>query len=1027
LSFSSNSGQVDRRVQLLAHGAGYAVGLTRHGVLLALDSRPASVRSVGAPGGAGDQSAPRSSVRTLSVGFIGASRDVRLIGTDRLAARANYLIGNDRRRWQTNVPTFSGASYRGIWRGIDASFTGSQHQLEYMFTVAPGADPRRIQLDYKGQSDLRLDRSGDLVVSAGRTPTVRQLAPNAYQWQGGERVSVASRYELTGDRLTIKLGVYDHRLPLVIDPTVTLDYSTYLGGNGLDFGAAIAVDLAGNVYVTGTTNSTNFPTASPYQGASLGSDDAFVTKLNATGTAVVYSTYLGGSGIDFGNGIAVDPAGDAYVTGMTQSANFPLSSALQTTYGAGGGDAFVTKLNPSGNALVYSTYLGGNGGDEGYGIAVDPAGNAYVTGFTRSTDFPTANAEQGSLAGTVTNAFVTKLNPAGSALVYSTYLGGAGGSGINAGYAIAVDSAGSAYITGKTGAPDFPTMNPEQGTLSGSTNAFVTKFSAAGSTLVYSTYLGGTGADSGLGIAVDSAGSAYVTGQTTSTNFPTMNPEQPANAGGYDAFVTKLDPAGSALAYSTYLGGSGTDGATAIAVDADGSAYVTGGTFSADFPIVNPEQATYGGGGYEDAFVTQLSADGTTLGYSTYLGGSNDDYGAGIAVDPADDVYITGDTQSSDFPTKNAEQPAYGGGVAANAGDAFVATFAAFGKYTLTISRTGPGSGSVTSSPARINCGTGCSALFASGTAVMLGATPAAGSRFAGFTGAGCSGTATCTVTMSADQSVTATFDASSGANPSTPVNVRGPAISGRPLPGDRLKCSTGLWTNDPTSYRYLWKRAGSAIPGATTSTYTVQIADEAQNPKDVLTCVVTASNAAGAGAPAGSAGVLAAVTGTLSCPRASGAVNGSAIGVLKLGLTKSQAHRRLRRFQVTHNEFDNFCLYAGWGIRVAYPSPELLRSLPRSDRHRLSGTIVIALTANPYYSLDGARPGMKLTAVARRLHVGKAFHIGSNYWYIAPGGSSNGVVKVQHAIIQEVGIVNKPLTRNRTAQKRLLTSFKNG
>jgi hypothetical protein len=312
-----------------------------------------------------------------------------------------------------------------------------------------------------------------------------------------------------------------------------LVYSTYLGGSGYDYAHSIAVDGSGNAYVTGWTYSADFPTASPLQGALGGTVNAFVTKINAGGSAKVYSTYLGGSGTDWGTGIAVDGSGNAYVTGYTTSTNFPTASPLQGTYGGGTYDVFVTKINASGSALLYSTYLGGSGTDLGGAIAVDGSGNAYVTGYTTSTDFKTVNPLQ--TFGGVDDAFVTKINASGSALIYSTYLGGSG-----ADYAsgIAVDGSGNAYVTGGTASTDFPTASPLQGTYGGgSYDAFVTKINAGGSALLYSTYLGGSGLDVGQTIAVDGGGDVYVTGQTSSTNFPTANPFQAGNQGNSDAFV----------------------------------------------------------------------------------------------------------------------------------------------------------------------------------------------------------------------------------------------------------------------------------------------------------------------------------------------------------------------------------------------------------------------------------------------------------------------------------------------------------
>jgi hypothetical protein len=569
---------------------------------------------------------------------------------------SNYFLGNDPKKWHTDVPNYARVEAKGVYRGIDLAYYGNQRKLEYDFIVAPGADPGQVQLAWEGADSLRVNQEGDLVI-ATRLGDMVQKKPQVYQEVGGKQVEVATRYQVLPDqRVKFELARYDRKRELRIDPVVLL-YSTYLGGSGEDQSRGIAVDTAGSAYVTGFTRSSDFPTQSAYQGTRTGEYDVFVTKLSPAGDALVYSTYLGGSDDESGIGIAVDGAGSAYITGSTESTDFPTQSPYQATL-QGSSDVFVTKLGPSGNALAYSTYLGGGSLESGVAIAVDGAGAAYVTGHTESTNFPTQSPCQATRQGGG-DAFVTKLTPAGSALAYSTYLGG--GSIDEAGSGIAVDGAGSAYVTGYTSSTNFPTHSAYQATKQGGRDAFVTKLTPSGNALAYSTYLGGSGDDWGGGIAVDGAGSAYVTGTTGSTNFPTQSPFQATLQGGYyDVFVTKLTPAGNALAYSTYLGGSGYDGAVGIAVDAAGSAYVAGNTNSADFPTQSPYQATNQGGMY-DAFVTKLSPAGNAPAYSTYLGGTDEEMSYGIAVDGAGAAYITGLTWSADFPTQSPFQGALQG------------------------------------------------------------------------------------------------------------------------------------------------------------------------------------------------------------------------------------------------------------------------------------------------------------------------------------------------------------------------------
>jgi hypothetical protein len=449
-------------------------------------------------------------------------------------------------------------------------------------------------------------------------------------------------------RVGFKIAAYDRTRPLVIDPVLV--YSTYLGGSFDDRGLGIAVDTAGNCYVTGYTYSTDFPTQDPLYPNNAGDIDAFVTRLNPAGDALIYSTYLGGSNSDYGWGIVVDATGNCYVTGFTASSDFPTQDPLFAS-NSGSADAFVTSLSPAGDALVYSTYLGGSDYDYGYGIAVDATGNCYVTGFTYSTDFPTQDPLFASNSGSY-DAFVTSLSPAGDALIYSTYLGG---SSYDKGYGIAVDATGNCYVTGFTDSTDFPTQDPLYPNNAGDIDAFVTSLSPAGDAFVYSTYLGGGGDDRGWGIAVDATGNCYVTGYTYSTDFPTQDPLYPNNAGSRDVFVTSLSPAGDALVYSTYLGGSSSDYGSGIAVDTAGNCYVTGFTYSTDFPTQDPLYPNNTGD--IDAFVTRLNPAGDALIYSTYLGGSNSDYGWGIAVDATGNCYVTGYTDSTDFPTQDPLYP----------------------------------------------------------------------------------------------------------------------------------------------------------------------------------------------------------------------------------------------------------------------------------------------------------------------------------------------------------------------------------
>ena len=640
LSFEANRGQADEAVNFRARGAGYTVALSPTEAVFVLARET-------------DEPAPTM----LRMNLIGANPGAAVEGQNELEGKVNYLIGNDPAQWRTNIPTFSRVRYTEVYAGIDVIYYGNQGQLEYDFVVAPGSDAGAIALEFAGAERLEVEaETGNLLLGIGEK-TIRQHKPVVYQETSAGRRDVDGRYALLGGgRVGFQVGAYDPGATLIIDPVLV--YSTYLGGNADSYPNGIAVDSSGNAYVVGGTFSTDFATVNAFQTTPKGGEEVFVTKLNAAGSAIVYSTYVGGSDGEFATGIAIDSAGNAYVVGNTSSNDFPTINAFQSTFGGGGagfGDAFVFKLNPDGSALIYSTYLGGSDLDVGKDIAVDSAGNAYLTGYTVSTNFPTANAFQGTFGGPDSfgfgDAFVAKLNSAGSALVYSTYLGG---NGDDSGRAIATDSGGNVYIIGGAGSSSFPTtVNAFQSTYGGGGDAFVTKLNAAGSALLYSTFLGGSGREGSQNdhLAIDSAGNAYVTGSTRSTNFPTANAFQSTLAGESDIFVAKLNATGSGLVYSTYLGGSKTDSGQGIAVDSAGNAYVTGDTSSADFPTANAFQNTFSGGfPVGDAFVTKFTATGA-LTYSSYLGGNEYDTGYGIAVDAAGDAYVTGITLSRCFPT----------------------------------------------------------------------------------------------------------------------------------------------------------------------------------------------------------------------------------------------------------------------------------------------------------------------------------------------------------------------------------------
>lgn len=680
LRFEANRGQTDDQVKFLSRGHGYTLFLTPIEAVLVLSNQQSATSSQQSAKEDKSEKTEIPSWTVVRMKLVGGNANPKITGMDPLPGKSNYFIGNDPKKWRTNVPNYARVRYQDVYPGVDLIYYGNTRQLEYDFVVAPGVDPTTITLAFVGSDKIEITDEGDLVlhITGGK---VIQRAPFIYQEVNSERVPINGRFVLHGkQQVGFHVAAYDVTKPLVIDPD--LIYSSYLGGTLTDQGFAVAVDAPGNAYVAGSTVSDAFPgtAGSAIQPARGGLTDAFVTKVNAAGNALVYSTYLGGGGTDQAFGIAVNGVGEAYVTGVTDSAGvtpFPTAGAFQAALN-GLTDAFVTKINAAGSALLYSTYLGGSLDDQGNAIAVDTANNAYITGSTESggaVAFPTTGAAFDTAFNGIRDAFVAKFDPtqlvAANTLVYSTFLGG---SGSDEGFGIAVDGALTAYVTGVTDSAAVTLLPTTAGafdtTPNGVQDAFVTRFNAAGSMQEYSTFLGGSLNDQGIAIAVDAARNAYVTGVTASggaTPFPTIAGALDTTFNGIqDAFVTKLNATGTALTYSTFLGGSAEDIGRGIALDGVGNAYVTGDTRSAaDFPTADGAFLP-AFGGVTDAFVTKLNAAGTALVYSTYLGGSAIDIGHGIAVDPLDNAYVTGETASADFPTASF-QAVFGG-----VNDAFV-------------------------------------------------------------------------------------------------------------------------------------------------------------------------------------------------------------------------------------------------------------------------------------------------------------------------------------------------------------------
>ncbi len=665
LTFVKNEGQINPKVYYYGQGRGAGVYFTAKEVRFAF-VKPAlrhdqtQVLTPVALRDTGISSAERKDRggMALSLEFLGANPKAQVAGRAKQAGKVHYFVGNNPALWRTDLATYREVVYRDLWPGVEAAFRDEGGRMKYEFHLQPGARVEAVRLAYNGAEGLSLDDAGNLLIKT-LSGVLSDVRPTSYQVIDGRKVPVQSRFTLRqGEPGQNVFGFevsdgYDPAYPLTIDPG--LEYSTYVGGVAPDDAYGIQVDASGNAYVTGDTSSTDFPVTggafdTHYGG---GSYDAFVLKLNATGSALVYATYLGGSGNDIGKAIVLDANGNAYVAVSTGSSDMPVTSGVLQPALRGQNNAYIAKLSANGKRLELGTYLGGTGYDDVQGIALDSGGNIYLAGSTGSVDFPTSPFPFDSTYNGGNDAYVAKLNSTLSTLSYSTYLGG---SGDDLASGLAVDSNGIAYITGNTSSTNFPTTAGAFDTsVNGNVDAFVARVNPnaqRSASLLYSTYLGGSGIEYGRGIAVDAGGNAYVAGYTQSLDFPTTAGAFDTSANGSnDVFVSKLTPTGNALVYSTFLGGVASDTGFAIAVDASGDAYVTGTTDSADFPVTPDTAFSATNSGSGDAFVSELDPNGSSLLYSTFLGGSRADRAFALALGSQGQIYLTGHTGSPDFPT----------------------------------------------------------------------------------------------------------------------------------------------------------------------------------------------------------------------------------------------------------------------------------------------------------------------------------------------------------------------------------------
>ena len=680
--FEANQGQLDKRVKFSARGKGYNLFLTSNEAVYVIpehqtkESRNSKLQSE-----VPSVQEPRSS-RAVAVWMklAGANQNAQELGVDELAGKHNYFRGSDPSKWQSNVPLYQRARLNNVYQGVDMEWRGDDAgSIEYDFKVSPNAATQQIEWQIDGADKVTVQADGSLVIS---TPfgELKQNAPVTYQEIDGLKSAVESRFEQRGETTVgFAVGDYDESKSLTIDPVTDLDFSTFLGGESGENGRAIAVGSDNTVYVTGETASMSFPTDTGIDDTYNGGGDAFVTRLDRNGATLIYSTFLGGGDNDLGIAIAVDTLGNAYVTGNAaiSATPFPTTANAFDTVNDGDFDVFVSKISPTGSTLIYSTFIGGAGGDRVGGIAIN-SGGAYVTGTTDSSTYPTTPGAFDTDYNGLGDIFLTKLDVNGENLSYSTFIGGTSS---DRGTAMAIDQDGNTYIAGFSSgvSSNYPTTpGAFDTTYNGSNDVVVSMVNGDGSALVYSTFIGGNNNDVAYALALDSSRNVYITGQTASeaaVPFPTTAGafDRTAN-GNIDIFVAKLNSSGTALVYSTLIGSDTNDFGLGIAVNTAGNAIVTGVTFpyATSFPTT-PNAYDTTPNGLNDVFLTKFTPTGSAIIYSTLIGGSHYDTGTGIALNSSGAAFITGTTTNDvvDFPTTAAVfQPQING-----TSDAFVSKF----------------------------------------------------------------------------------------------------------------------------------------------------------------------------------------------------------------------------------------------------------------------------------------------------------------------------------------------------------------
>jgi hypothetical protein len=650
LYFIPNQGQFHEQVAYCAKAANYTIWITEKGITFdtALQKNSPKTKNPEGPLPISIYERLRPIEYTRKVcraSFTGANESVQVIPVDITDHKVNFFMGNQRLTWLTDIPTSQSILYKNLYPKIDLKVCGRENTNEYEFIIHPGGNTFNIVFTYEECGPTKIDKEGNLVIE-NEPYEFHHRNPKAYRISEESPKSLDVQIRQIGDdSFGYTVAGYDKNSTIVIKQAVSINMPEKDCGS-CERGYKIAVDPSGEVYVTGQTTSSDFPLEKPHRTHVTCGKDVFVKKINASGTALVYTTFFGGTSCDYGKGIYVDAKGSAYVTGITDSEDFPSKMALFST-SSGGFDAFIAKFDPSGSELVYSSFLGGSDHDSAQGITVDRSGAVCVAGWTHSLDFPIQNALIDNLSG-IRDGFVAKIDPSGSRLLFSTYLGG---DSFDFAKDIAADQSGSVWVTGYTSSGNFPTRNALFPLLDGKLDAFVTQLSESGNTLAFSTYFGGGSNDIGNAISIDSSGDVYITGYTDSKNFPVKNAWNGTLSGGVDAYIAKISVSDKSLVYSTFLGGTSDDSGCGIAVDPTGAAYITGYTSSKDFPLRKSPYESLSGD--RDAFVTKINPAGDALSFSTFLGGQSCDCGKGITVDRRGAAYVTGYTNSSDFPKSN--------------------------------------------------------------------------------------------------------------------------------------------------------------------------------------------------------------------------------------------------------------------------------------------------------------------------------------------------------------------------------------